>query len=145
MTILKSRVNITSLICTIFSLSSLVSLKRNVLFLHRKNYVTNFSYSKNKKYYILFKENKYIYNLNILQKSSYSLKISLSKKYSKLFKKILSKNKLMKTHFIKQYLRKFSFYYKHDYVNHYPNNISFTSPKKNNMLGIKNLFLLLGL
>lgn len=137
MTILKSRVNITSLICTIFSLSSLVSLKRNVLFLHKKNHVTNSSYPKNKKYYILFKENKYIYNSNILQKSSYFLKISLSRKYSN--------NKLMKTHFIRQYLRKFSFYYKHDYVNHYPNNISFTSPKKNNMLGIKNLFLLLGL
>ena len=43
---------------------------------------------------------------------------------------------------LKQYLRKFNFFYKYYYINNYPNELSMASIKKINMLAIKSLFLL---
>tara|TARA_B100000475_G_scaffold200870_1_gene186437 strand:+ start:170 stop:577 length:408 start_codon:yes stop_codon:yes gene_type:complete len=40
---------------------------------------------------------------------------------------------------LRQYLRKFSFYYKCYYGRHYPNNLANISNKKINMLGLKSL------
>lgn len=46
-----------------------------------------------------------------------------------------------KTTRVRQYLRKFNFFYRY-YVNSYPNNLKTASNKKINMLAIKSLFLI---
>ena len=55
---------------------------------------------------------------------------------------IVTRTQFDKNEQLRQYLRKFSFFYRYYYIKKYPNDLSKLSNKKTNMLAIKSLFLL---
>ena len=54
--------------------------------------------------------------------------------------KVKTKNKYSENERVKQYLRKFAYFYQYYYQKYYPNDLSTLSIKKVNMLAIRNLF-----
>ena len=134
-----NELTILSLICTILALNTWNSL----LEAETKSVDQNNSFTQN----LLFQPMNFLYiylsvlnvNAQIYHLTSQLLQTLRITFVSNNFK---INSQWNENELLRQYLRKFNFFYCYYYINTYPNDISLLSVKKLNMLAIRSLFLI---
>ena len=128
-----------SMICTILALSTWNSLSQTEAKCLEQNGVLTQT--------LIFQPMNFLYAYLlsfILDRSVYNLTSHLLQTLNTAFTANNSKKNLQEDEndLLRQYLRKFTFFYCYYYINTYPNDLSLLSGKRLNMLAIKNLFLI---